>query len=83
MCVCVCTRGGERQSGSITNGADDEPEDEASYNRLLSIKQQADSITIDSLGRGGTNVRGVCVNTHTYLQTCLRKVKVIKNLQNV
>lgn len=56
--VRTCARGGEKRSRFITNGADDEPEDEAPYNRLLSIKQQADSITIDSLGRGGTNVSG-------------------------
>lgn len=45
---------GSRVCGSITNGADDE----ASRNRLPSVKQQADSITIHSRGRGGTNGRG-------------------------
>lgn len=43
--LCVC--------GSITNGVDDEPEDEALSNLLPSIKQQADSITIQWLWKGG------------------------------
>lgn len=41
------------ECGSITNGADYEPEDVALCNCLPFIKQQADSITIKNPGGGG------------------------------
>lgn len=48
---------------SITNGADEEPEDDASSNLLLSIKQHVDSIIIRSLQHVVTGVE----LTHSYI----------------